>query len=33
MNHTIQGTVMPVLEISLDNGETVFSESGELGWI
>lgn len=33
MNHQIQGTVMPVLEVSLDNGETVFSESGELGWI
>jgi len=33
MNSQIQGSVMPVLEVSLDNGETVFSESGELGWI
>ena len=33
MNHQIQGTVMPVLEVSLENGETVFSESGELGWV
>lgn len=33
MNSQIQGTVMPVLEVSLENGESVFSESGELGWI
>lgn len=33
MNAQIQGTVMPVLEVSLENGESVFSESGELGWI
>ncbi|HEX6488967.1 MAG TPA: AIM24 family protein [Candidatus Dormibacteraeota bacterium] len=33
MNSQIQGTVMPVLEVSLENGESVVSESGELGWI
>ena len=33
MNSQVQGTVMPVLELSLENGESVFSESGELGWI
>lgn len=33
MNSQVQGTVMPVLEVSLENGESVFSESGELGWI
>ena len=33
MNSQVQGTVMPVLELNLENGESVFSESGELGWI
>ncbi len=33
MNSQIQGSVMPVLELSLENGESVFGESGELGWI
>lgn len=33
MNSQVQGTVMPVLQVSLENGESVFSESGELGWI
>src|SRR6202049_708474 len=29
----ILGTTMPVLEIMLDPGETIFSESGELSWM
>jgi uncharacterized protein (AIM24 family) len=33
MNHRIVGTVMPVLEITLADGETVFAESGELSWL
>ena len=33
MQHKIIGTVLPVLEINLANGEGVFAESGELSWI
>ena len=33
MEHKIIGTLLPALEISLNPGETVFAESGELGWI
>ena len=33
MEHTIVGTTMPVLEISLDPGERVVSQSGELSWM
>lgn len=33
MQHRIVGTTMPVLEMSLSDGETIFAESGELGWI
>ncbi len=33
MEHKIIGTVLPALEISLSPNETVFAESGELGWI
>jgi uncharacterized protein (TIGR00266 family) len=33
MEHKIVGTVMPVLELSLQPGEKVFAESGELSWI
>ncbi len=33
MKANIVGNLMPVLEVSLDPGETLFSESGELGWI
>jgi uncharacterized protein (TIGR00266 family) len=29
----IVGTVMPVLELSLDPGESIFAESGELSWM
>jgi uncharacterized protein (AIM24 family) len=29
----IIGTTMPVLEITLDPGEAIFSESGELSWM
>ena len=33
MRHVIQGTTMPVLEVQLQPGETIFSESGELSWM
>jgi uncharacterized protein (AIM24 family) len=33
MQDTVQGTVMPVLEIMLDPGESVVSESGEFSWM
>ena len=33
MDAKIVGTVMPVLEVALDPGEVVFSESGELSWM
>jgi uncharacterized protein (TIGR00266 family) len=33
MQTRIQGTTMPVLEVQLDPGESVFSESGELSWM
>jgi uncharacterized protein (TIGR00266 family) len=33
MEHKIVGTVMPVLELSMQPGEKVFAESGELSWI
>src|SRR5438874_5597495 len=33
MEHKIIGTILPALEISLNPGEMVFAESGELGWI
>lgn len=33
MQTRIQGTVMPVLEVQLDPGESVFAESGELSWM
>jgi uncharacterized protein (TIGR00266 family) len=33
MEETIHGTVMPVLEISLQPGESVVSESGEFSWM
>ena len=33
MLEEIKGTAMPVLEVSLDPGESVVAESGELGWI
>jgi uncharacterized protein (TIGR00266 family) len=33
MQATIQGTVMPVLDVQLDPGDSVFSESGELSWM
>jgi uncharacterized protein (TIGR00266 family) len=33
MEDTIHGTVMPVLEISLDPGESVQSEAGEFSWM
>lgn len=29
----IVGTVMPVLELTLDPGESIFAESGELSWM
>jgi uncharacterized protein (TIGR00266 family) len=33
MQHKIVGTTMPVLEMTLDPGESVVAEAGELGWI
>src|SRR5438128_12421536 len=33
MNPRIIGTVMPVLEISMDPGESVVAESGQLSWM
>jgi uncharacterized protein (TIGR00266 family) len=33
MQSRIQGTTMPVLEILLQPGESVFSEAGELSWM
>jgi uncharacterized protein (TIGR00266 family) len=33
MDHKIHGTTLPVLEMTLGPGETVFAESGELSWI
>jgi len=33
MQDRIIGTTMPVLEITLDPGEAIFSESGELSWM
>ncbi|MGF6886227.1 uncharacterized protein (AIM24 family) [Nocardia sp. GAS34] len=33
MDPRIIGTVMPVLEVTLDPGETVFAESGQLSWM
>jgi len=33
MDHRIVGTVLPVLEITLDPGERIVSEPGELSWI
>jgi uncharacterized protein (TIGR00266 family) len=33
MQTRIQGTTMPVLEVQLEPGESVFSESGELSWM
>ena len=33
MQHTIVGTTMPVLEMTLESGESIVAEAGELGWI
>jgi uncharacterized protein (TIGR00266 family) len=33
MQDRIVGTTMPVLELTLDPGEAIFSESGELSWM
>jgi len=33
MDHRVIGTTMPVLEIQLQNGESVVAESGELSWM
>lgn len=33
MQHRIIGTVMPVLEVDLDAGESIVAESGELSWM
>ena len=33
MQHSIRGTTMPVLEVTLDPGETVISESGAFSWL
>jgi uncharacterized protein (TIGR00266 family) len=33
MRDTVQGTVMPVLEVLLDPGESVVSEAGEFSWM
>src|SRR6201995_777957 len=33
MDHKIVGTTMPVLEVSLQPGESVVAEGGELSWM
>jgi uncharacterized protein (TIGR00266 family) len=33
MDHQVIGTVLPVLEMKLDDGESVVAESGELSWM
>lgn len=33
MDARVLGTTMPVLEVALDPGEIIFSESGQLSWI
>ncbi len=33
MEHKIIGTTMPVLEIDLEQGESIISEAGELSWM
>jgi len=33
MQDTVQGSVMPVLEIMLDPGESIVSEAGEFSWM
>jgi uncharacterized protein (TIGR00266 family) len=33
MQDTVLGTVMPVLEVSLDHGECIVSEAGEFSWM
>ena len=33
MEHKVIGNILPALEISLQPNESVFAESGELGWI
>ena len=33
MEETIHGTVMPVLELSLQPGESIVSEAGEFSWM
>jgi uncharacterized protein (TIGR00266 family) len=33
MQHQIVGTTMPVLEFTLDPGDRIVAEAGELGWI
>ena len=33
MDEKIIGTTMPVLEITLNDGESIFAESGELSWM
>src|ERR1700688_1596302 len=31
--HRVKGTVMPVLEVDLEPGQTVISQGGELSWM
>ena len=33
MDEKIIGTTMPVLELTLNPGEAIFAESGELSWM
>jgi len=33
MDHRIVGTILPVLELTLQPGESIISESGELSWM
>jgi uncharacterized protein (TIGR00266 family) len=33
MQHQIKGSILPVLEVELDPGESVLSESGEFSWM
>ncbi|WGI17429.1 TIGR00266 family protein [Methanonatronarchaeum sp. AMET-Sl] len=33
MNYEIKGTVMPFVEVTLDKGETVYSETGNMKWM
>lgn len=33
MKFTIRGTTLPILDMELEQGESVFSESGGMAWM